>query len=193
MGPTRNSMRTAAAMVAAASATSAAQQAAYAQAKDRAVAAAQQAQLAAAKQAQSDGIHHLNRARLGSTTDASAVARQRQQGSAKTPSKVSSSDGVHIHIHQDGVPTLNPEGKSGPQKTTGSVGKVRQLTFEERAAALGSGVDAHERLNRARQRVGHKFNVEIRPDGTIVHKYGNDVPADMRNIVVKSARRHGGR
>lgn len=201
MAARRNSMRTAAAMVAAASAASAAQQAQLAQARDRAVAAAQAAQLNSLQNGQSERPQRLDTPGMGA--GASQVARQRSGGSARPSPKVSSKDGVHIHIHQDGAPTLNPAGHSGAQpqpdgphlvkgESQGTNGsrQIRRLTFEERAAQYGGPADMQQRLAHARQRVNHAFNIEIRPDGTLIHKYGNDVPANMREIVVGSARRH---
>lgn len=104
------------------------------------------------------------------------------------------------------VPTLNPAGKSGPQgqpgkqpfavtkqgsqPTTGSV-KTRTLTAKEKAAsALGlKGGGESTALQHAQVRAGHKFKDQVNAKGQTVHVYGKDVPVNLRNVVVKSAKR----
>lgn len=182
MAQRRNSIRSAAALVAAVANQQAAQDAALEEARDRAVLAAKQAQME----------------RDQSPLQAPSVARQRQQGSMAAP-KVSSKDGIHLHINMGSEkPALQPDGQSGPQATNGSTA-VRRATAAEKLAydrvmsPLGQG-GVGQRAETAKavetmKRVGHKFKIELRPDGTIVHRYGNDVPADQRNQVIRAAHR----
>jgi hypothetical protein len=160
MGPGRNSIRSAAALVAAV----AAQQHALDSAAHEAAARAQQAQ-----------------ALVGGPSPALK---------ARTPkTKAQLAQAV------DGPPpTLNPAGNSGPQRTTGSTA-VRKATATERLAAqrvmdpYGGHAGVPAAVERGLQRVGHRFRIEIRPDGTIVHRYGSDVPADQRVQAIRAARR----
>lgn len=185
MGPSRhNSIRSAAALVAAVAAQQQQLNAAAAEARDR--------QLQTQAQAAAEQEGRLPAAQL----QPNSAARQRTQGSMSSPA-VSSPDGVHIHLHTGGEkPTLNPDGQSGSQGTNGSQA-VRKASATERLAAervmdpsAGAKRTAPEAIQRGLTRVGHKFNVEIRPDGTVVHRYGSDVPADLRTVVLQNAKRH---
>lgn len=80
--------------------------------------------------------------------------------------------------------------KSKPQKTNGSVA-VRKASAQERVAQsmANTPFQPDAAVERGLQRVGKKFRIETRPDGKIVHVYGNDVPASMRRIVLPARRR----
>lgn len=114
---------------------------------------------------------------------------------------------ARIRAESQSVPTLNPNGDSGPQgqsanqpfgvtkstpqKTTGSVA-VRKASAQERVAqslASADGYRPEAAVERGLQRVGKKFQIQRMPDGKIVHVYGNDVPANMRKIVLPASRR----
>lgn len=185
MGPSQhNSVRSVAALVAAAAAQQHQLNALAAEARDR--------QLQAQAQAAAEQQGRLPAAQL----QPNSAARQRTQGSMSSPA-VSSPDGIHIHLHTGGEkPALNPDGQSGSQGTNGSRA-VRKASATERLAAervmdpgAGQGRTAPEAVQRGLTRVGHKFSIEIKPDGKIVHRYGSDVPEDLRTVVLKSARRH---
>lgn len=82
-----------------------------------------------------------------------------------------------------------------PQGGGSGITQVRKATAQEQLQAQrvmdpmahNPGVDPS--VERGLARVGHKFTILVRPDGTIVHQYGNDVPADQRVQVLRAAHR----
>lgn len=110
-------------------------------------------------------------------------------------------------VAQRAVPKLNPAGKSGPQgqpgkqpfavtkqgpqKTNGSTG-IRQLSGAEQKALVATsakGGTLPSNVAHAQARAGKAFKVQVNAKGQKLHVYGKDVPVNLRNVVVKSAKR----
>jgi hypothetical protein len=94
----------------------------------------------------------------------------------------------------DGPPPTISAAGSHPQGLSGATA-VRKATAVERLASKNvmdpaKGDHLSAAVQRGLMRVGHKFRIELRPDGTVVHRYGKDVPEELREVTIKAARRH---
>lgn len=133
--------------------------------------------------------------------NAAAAAQQAKIGvsgpSAKLKAKMPKTKAALQQAVDGPAPTLSAGG-SQAQGISGATA-VRQATAQEKLASsrvmdpnggLGNKDALSASVQRGLMRVGHKFRIELRPDGTIVHKYGNDVPEDQRTQVIGAAKRH---